>query len=251
LKKSSDKIFSSLQLDLNVKNFMEHKFVKNEKYRLLTGFTLIELIVVMAIFLFIIGAALAIFISIVQHQKRVLSEEQILNQISYIEESMSKALRMAKTDTIGSCLIDQTSAGGGTDHPGYIYLLTRYSQGFFRGIKFINASDESACQEFFWDSDGVLKETKETNGASSPVALTPAGLYINDVKFSVNGSDGSASADICHDTSQDCGASNEDDIQPRVTMLLNFKIKGSAQNGSEDASRTIQTTVSQRNLNVK
>ena len=57
------------------------------------GFTLIELIVVMTVFLLVIGAAMGIFISIVQNQKKILSEQELLNQISYVEEYMSKALR--------------------------------------------------------------------------------------------------------------------------------------------------------------
>ena len=71
------------------------KIIKEKKS---AGFTIIELIVVMAVFLFVIGAAISVFISIIQHQKRVLAEQQILNQISYVEEYMSKSLRTANTE---------------------------------------------------------------------------------------------------------------------------------------------------------
>jgi len=230
------------------------------------GFTLIELIVVMAVFLFIIGAAIGIFISIVQNQKRVLSETQLLNQISYVEEYMSKALRMAKTAE-DSCIL-----------PGYVYLLTQYDTNLqaFRGIRFLNPSyTPTVCQEFFLDGSGtasnpyVLKEIK--NGGAS-VALTPTNLQFDTAKpirFAINGSDGSASipgSSSCSISSQ-CGASNADDFQPRVTILLNVAIPG-ASNGKTctDSSqcssgqtcisglcvpaRTIQTTVSLRNLNI-
>jgi len=60
------------------------------------GFTLVELVVAMAVFLFIIGAAITVFLSIIQHQKTVLQEQKVLNQLSYAMEHMSKALRMAK-----------------------------------------------------------------------------------------------------------------------------------------------------------
>ena len=195
------------------------------------GFTIIELVVVTAVFLFIIGAAIGIFISVVQNQKKVLAEQQLINQISYVEEYMSKALRVAKKSDGGTCI-----------PTGYIYLLTRYDtdKGLFGNIKFINQSDNNTCAEFFLDTDGILKEIK--NGAASPVALTPASIKINYAKFSVNGSDGSASG--CADPNS-CGASETDDVQPRVTMLLNISIPG------ENYGRTIQTTVSQRNLNVK
>lgn len=188
--------------------------------KLSKGFTLIELIVVMAVFLFVIGTALGIFISIVQNQKRVLAEQQVLSQISYVEEYMSKALRMANVAGDDSCIPQ-----------GHIYLLTNYDQSsqFFRGIKFINQSDvnpaiiNSGCQEFYLDN-GILKEVR---GNASPVALTSDKLKINSIKFSVN------------------GVSSADRIQPRVTILLNVNIPGD----NQGANRIIQTTVSQRNIN--
>ncbi|MGA2418048.1 MAG: type II secretion system protein [Candidatus Staskawiczbacteria bacterium] len=212
------------------------------------GFTLIELIVVMAVFLFVIGAAISIFISIVQNQKRVLSEQELLNQISYVEEYMSKALRMATKDTSGSCL--------GSDNLGYIYLLTRYdfTSSTFKGIKFLNQSDldfsgNPTCQEFFLDTDNILKEEKN-NDATTVTPLTSANLQLdptNPIRFSVNGSNGSTfTSPSCMSTSQ-CGASENDSVQPKITILLNVKISGDSQN----PERTIQTTVSQRNLNAK
>ena len=225
--------------------------VKKQKLKSVSGFTIIELVVVMAIFLFVIGAALVIFISVIQHQKRVLAETQFLNQISYIEEYMSKALRMAKAESGDNCLIDWHSAGH-LDHPGYIYLLTRYDSylGAFKGIKFINQSDGNACQEFFLDNTTdpahpVLKELKNSDSDNDAIALTSTSLQINSMKFSVNGSDGSAAAAICHENpTEDCGASYEDPAQPRATIRLNVKIAG------DNQTRIIQTTVSQRNLNI-
>lgn len=214
------------------------------------GFTLIELIVVMAVFLFIIGAAISIFISIFHQQKRILVEQEILNQISYVEEHMSKALRTAKvasTDSDKDCL--------GEDNLGYIYLLTHPDQ-TYRGIKFLNqldpdSSNNPICQEFFVD---VASSTDprlvlwEKKGTGAPVAITSANLQVdpeNPIRFSINGSDDSPVS--CPDP---CGALNEDLIQPRVTILLNVKITGGNQNDL-GYLRTIQTTVSQRNLNVK
>ena len=138
------------------------------------GFTLIELIVVMAVFLLIIGVAVGIFISVVQNQRKILSEQELINQASYAVEHMSKALRVAKKDTIG----DVTQGGClGVDYAGYNYMLTRPVNGFYTGIKFINSSDNDACQEFFLDGY-VLKEIK--NGSpSAGVAVTSEKLKIN------------------------------------------------------------------------
>jgi len=212
---------------------MDKKIIKLSK-----GFTLIELIVVMSVFLFVIGAAIGIFISIVQNQKRVLAEEQLLNQISYAEEYMSKALRMAKTATTAqdiSCLGQE----------GFIYLLTRHPAdvgNVYNGIRFLNQSDNGVCQEFFLDN-GVLKEIKYINGNTSAVALTSTNLTITSIRFSINGADGSVAGQVCNGNPGQCGASYDDVVQPKVTILLNVSIPGGS-------TRTIQTTVSRKNLNV-
>jgi len=228
---------------------------KNKKY----GFTMIELIVVIAVFLFIIGAAINIFLSIVQSQKNVLAQQQILSQISYAEEYMSKALRMAKTEELENCLIDSQN----NDHQGYIYLLTRYNQAY-KGIKFLNQTETNpstgngVCQEFYIDN-GILWDVKD---GGQPVALTSSGLTINSARFVING-------DINYQNCGEggtiyCGASNNDSVQPRVTILLSVTIPGSScandsqcgsgqtcSSGKCTLNRTIQTTISQRNLNAK
>jgi type II secretory pathway pseudopilin PulG len=252
-------IAAKVQLD-----FCRHKLTMKllmitKKYykdgKLLTGFTIIEMVVVMAVFLFVVGAAIGIFLSIIQQQKKVLAEQQFLNQISYVEEYMSKALRMAEKDSSSdpssACLIDNssTSPDPGQTHKNYSYLLTRPENGFFTGIKFINASDEGRCCEFYLDTTTtpyVLKQIKSPNGSSDnndsdAVALTASGMKINFVRFGIDRTTGCLGS--CPIGDQD---PNYSFFQPRVTMLLNVSIPGDSQ-----SARTIQTTISQRNLNVQ
>ena len=238
-------------------------FTITKKYskdgELLTGFTLIELIVVMAVFLFVIGAALGIFISIIQHQRIILAEQELLNQTSYIEEYMSKALRMATRDISGNCLVDNSSLSPYPDiiYPGYNYLLTRPVNGVFTGIKFLNQSNTDnlgypICQEFYLDMSGtphILKELKTTwpyakVGDENSVPLSSQKLNINFIKFGIDGSDGSFGG-----VDHPIGDQDPDYIffQPRITILMNIQIQGDSQN----PTRTIQTTVSQRNLNAQ
>jgi len=191
------------------------------------------------IFLLVTGAVTTIFISMVRHQRQVLHNIQLLNQISYVEEYLSKAMRMAKKDENGTCIPE-----------GYIYLLTRPGPGFYRGIKFINQSAGDACLEFFLDNavSGdtntplVLKELKNSGNISDAVPLTPENLQIESVKFGINGGDGCYGGEVCPD-----GVSQKDESQPRVTVLLSVRIAGNP----EEPVKTIQTTVSQRNLNTQ
>lgn len=188
------------------------------------GFTLIEIIVVMAVFLLIIGTALGIFISIVFNQRRILAQQELLSQASYVVEYMAKGFRMAGKDLAGDCVGE-----------GYTYQLKNFSGGAWQGIKFVNQSDNNICQEFFLDGS-VLKEKK--NGGDA-VQVTGASLKINSLKFSINGHD--PSDQNCEFApSESCGTG-----QPRVTILLDIKSQGD----ENQPSTIVQTTVSQRDLN--
>lgn len=233
-----------------------------EKVKLLMGFTVVELALVIAVFLFIVGSTMGIFLSVIKNQRRILAEQQFLNQVSYVEEHVSKALRMAVVDTEGSCL----------SNPNYIYELPieRYdtNEQYFKGIKFINQTT-GACQEFFlenldpgdFSTPLVLKEKIWDDPNNPSVVITSSNMQINYVRFSINGCDGPGS---CYATKPDSAPG----IQPWVTMLLSIVVPGdspipnsSCLNCSPGSvcdlstnkcvyPRIIQTTVSERNLNI-
>jgi len=186
------------------------------------GVTLVELIVVLAVFVFIILVTVSIFTSIIRDQRGILTEQELLNQTSYVTEYMSRTIRAAIKDTTGNCLSSS----------GDIYLLTYYdlASGFYNGIKFI--TENNICQEFFLDTDGVLKEMK--NGGSSQNILSDK-FEIKYVRFIING-----------DKSLDV-ASESDSIQPRVTFAINVKV----QTPLGQKEKITQTTASWINLNFK
>ncbi len=184
------------------------------------GFSLVEMVVVLALFMLIIGVAVNMFISIVDAQKRILGEEELLNQVSYVQEYASRAIRSAVKDATADCLTD-----GAQSYPGYNPQLAGYE-----GIKFI--SKDNVCEEFFVDpADGLLKESKD---GAKPQPILSSKFVLRYVKFVING-----------DSSLG-GASASDAVQPRVTMAL------AVQNQTAGApDEVFQTTVSQRNLNIQ
>jgi hypothetical protein len=184
-----------------------------------------------------IGSAVGMFLSVVKHQKIIIAEQELLNQLSYAIESISKALRMARRDNIGDCLKDTSG------DIGYNYMLTRYDIGLgkYRGIKFINQSDmdslgREACQEYYLDTDGVLKEIKQyyPTDPINPIAITSTKLEINSLEFVINGEKNKQ------------GSRYTEKVQPRVTIFMDIGVLG---DNSKPLGK-IQTTVSQRNLNV-
>ncbi len=198
---------------------------KQKKYQ--KGFTIIELVVVLAVFLIIIGVVADVFISMVSSERRILAEQELLNQTSFAIEYMSKAIRMATKDASGNCL----------GQAGYIYLLTHCDTGnICHGVKFINQTDGNACQEFFLDSttDPAKPALKEIKGNGTAKNILSDRLEIKYGKFIINGD------------STLGFATGGDLIQPRVTVLLDVK----TQLTGRQQEKIIQTTVSQRNLNL-
>lgn len=179
------------------------------------AFTLVEMLVAITIFLMIIGIISQIFISALRQQRKSLASQQLLDQTSYAMEYMSRALRMAKKDSSGTCL----SAGGRN------YEIT--NDGL--GLKFINHLQDDDCQEFFLEQ-GKLKYRKKISQAGEELLdLTSNKFEITSLKFFLT------------------GESQDDDFQPRVTIFLNIKERGQVQDPPEIK---IQTTVSQRTLDV-
>lgn len=177
------------------------------------GYTLVEVLVSAAIFSLIVGSLTGFFLSTTVIQKKSLSSQQILDNVSYALEYVSRAIRMAQKDDLGSvnCLTgDKVN-----------FELTREGQ----GIKFRNYLDQ--CQEFFVE-DGILKELK----AGVTNSLTSANIEI--VSFKIGPS-----------TSWD----QNDYEQAKVTLFLD--VRGMNPRPELEPEIQIQTTISQRNLDVQ
>jgi prepilin-type N-terminal cleavage/methylation domain-containing protein len=209
------------------------------------GFTLIELVVVLSIFILIFGAATTVLISIIQHERAILAQQQALNELSYVEEFMSKGLRMAKTAQTAQ---DIECVNGNL---GYTYLLTRYDsqERVFKGIKFIDSSEDDTCVEFFLDSannkNPTLKVLKNSTQDSQAIPMSSSSLIIKSLRFALNGQDGGIlQLANCANNIDDCGVSQISGFQPRVTMLFDFTFKSDLQ-----SSHFIQTTVSKMSAN--
>lgn len=176
------------------------------------GYTLIELVIVIAVFAIIIVAAVSAFVSVVQYQRRLLSQQEVLNQSNYAIEYMGRALRMAKNDISGECL--------GVAYIGYNYAIT--NDGY--GIKFINHSDGDSCQEFRLDP--ASQEIVESKDGSDPISLFADSVQVNYFNFRIYGEVGS------------------DYIQPRVAISIEVQRRGEG----DQPLMKIQTTVSQRSI---
>jgi len=173
------------------------------------GFTLIELIVSMAIFLIVMVTIIELFAAGIKAQKKSLALQTLSDSASYAIEYMSRTIRMAKKDLTGTYI----SSGCNFENPSYPDLSR---------IRFLNYERDD---QWFILDNGQIKEKK--NDAEF-TALTSDNFQVSKLSFKLSG---------------ECQA---DDFQPRVTIIMEIKTRE-----IEPQTLNIQTTISQRDLDVK
>ena len=149
------------------------------------GFTLIELLVVLAIFSIMLTAITSVFISGITVQKNSIAQEQLIDQVNYAVDYMTRSIMMAKKINGDSC---QTKDK---------YFLQSGSS-----LQFVNMEGNSTiCVRFYLISDTIVR-----NDYSSPLfPLVSDDIKITKLSFNVLG-------DVT-------GA------QPKVTMLIEAESK--------------------------
>lgn len=174
------------------------------------GFTLIELVVVMSLFMLVLGVTVSIFISVIRQQKRVLVEQELLTQVQHAKEYITSNLQTAKKDSAGACLVDRAGR-----HYRFWYLLTRYNETAktYEGIKFID--EQGNCQEIFFDV--ATKSLKVSHNAQMPQDILSPESPLTRVVFMVNGDN------------ELYGAAESDRLQPRVTTVIAADTPGNGQ----------------------
>ena len=142
------------------------------------AYTLIEVLISIAIFFIVVAGPTGLFIFSLKNQNRILGTREIVDNASHVFEYMSRALRMARKELNCTDRINpETCACLKNSGYGFNYEITHNG----KGIKFKTFQQPSVCQEFFWDTtDNRLKESK--NG-SEPIALTSDDLEIVSFKF--------------------------------------------------------------------
>ena len=178
---------------------------KEHKDKRENGFTLVEIMIVTGIFSTLIIVISGVFIASLRVERSVLASKEVLGELSYVMEYMTRALRMAEKDVSGSCI-----------PAGANYQLT--SGG---GLKFINALQESACQEFSLQGGKIKYDT-----GTEDIDLTSSNINILALSF-----------EIVNET-------ESDNLQPFMTVYL-------AADSVNSQALQLQTSVSQRNPDIR
>ncbi len=152
------------------------------------GFTLIELLVSMTIFSIVMISAIGLFNAGIESQRKSLAMQTLSNSTSYTIEYMSRTIRMAKKDLMGTYVSAGCNFEPSDSEANY--------------IRFLNYNGKQ--QEFILQN-GQIKEQKEP--ASGFTALTSDNFQVNKLVFRVSGG--------CQD----------DELQPKVTIVIEIQTK--------------------------
>ena len=176
------------------------------------GFTLVEILAGIFIFVLVVGTATSLLISAFNAQKRALAIREVIDGASYVIDYMSRAISMAKKDDLPIRGITQNCLPP-PDFRNY-YVENSNQKITFRTYKL------NECQSFFLEG-GRIKETR----AGQTNYLTPEGLEVTNLKFFVQGDN------------------PNDNLQPKVTIFLEIQKKG------QPATKiSLQTTITQKDL---
>jgi prepilin-type N-terminal cleavage/methylation domain-containing protein len=181
------------------------------------GYTLIEILVGISVFLILIAISVNFFVSSLEMQQKALLSQRMLDNISYTIEYMSRALRMAQKDKVGSCV--------GVNNN---YATTTTGIG---GIKFLNYRGE--CWEFYRSATSTANKVRNLVFANGAATSTLTSEFLDVVSFKIVPS----------------GWNSGDTLQPRVTLFLDVKMMKGNKPELQPTIK-IQTTISQRNLDI-
>lgn len=180
------------------------------------GFTLIEIVVSVSLFVLIVLLSTSIFRGVIESQRSALASQNIQDSLRFIFESISREMRTARGDHDGSScgsghfkVYNTNSAFGSPDSGNSLFFENRNQQ----------------CVKVATTTQGALEITR---GIDPPFVVTPDDIEIKFISFYV----------------VDDQAGDFHSLQPRVTFVIEAEI----QNFKRTASKNVkmQTTVSSR-----
>lgn len=175
------------------------------------GFTLVEIMVALAVFLIMIAVIMQLFFYANRAHRIILAKAQMMGEMSYNLEHISRGLRMAKKAQDTSCL----SAKG--------LNFEKTARG---GIRFqtINSLGQIDCVEYYVAGNLLMQYRYNSEREFDLPMISPA---VKVLQFSV----------------AEYGWAQTDWLQPRVTLRIKME-------GREGQTMESQITVSQRDLDI-
>ncbi|MEN9852336.1 MAG: hypothetical protein RI996_279 [Candidatus Parcubacteria bacterium] len=204
------------------------KYTTNHK----TGFTLVELLVSLAIFSIVVVASLGAMLSIADANRRVQKTRAVLDNLSLSMESMSRNLRLGNTYRCEKIEGPTYTVPSSNLHVTRDCSSLSGNWGNFVAFEdqFGNQVDNTDQAYYYLDQVSGRIMYKKYNVAAT-TALTSDDLKIKSLRFYVTGITGTG-----------------EKVQPKIIIVVSGTTEvGKAQ---EPVEINLQTTVSQRPLNI-
>lgn len=135
-----------------------------------SGFSLIEILVSMTLFVVITTAALNIFKLVIDSQRTAIATQNVEESLKYFLEVTGKEIRMAKRNSSGVCALPATD----------IYKTSSVN-GTSDSLTFKNYHDQCVTYSVVAQSDGTKRFSVSRDGITG--FITPARINIDELHF--------------------------------------------------------------------
>ncbi len=178
------------------------------------GFTLVEMLVSLAIFTIVMTIALGALLAMSESDRKAQTLKSVINNLNFALDSMGRSIRTGQSY---HCNIASGVASVPQNCTGASSIV-------------FGAADASGTSIAYCLSNGVIKRLITAGSIpatcdSSFTAITSSEVTITNLVFAVN------------------GAATGDGIQPKVTILISGKV---LVNAAQNSLFNLQTTVTQR-----
>lgn len=185
--------------------------------RTTTGFTLIELMVSVTLFIIVMLVSVGALLALVNANRKARSLESVINNLNVTLDGMVRSIRMGTHYNCGNTNVPDTSVGADCASGGSVFSFAPFgTDATVQGERWVYSI-----------ADGRIWRSK--SGGTGSVAVTAPEVSISEMKFYV------------------IGTQRRDTAQPKVVLV----VKGTA--GPDNLTRTtfyIQATAVQRALDL-
>lgn len=184
------------------------------------GFTLIEAVVALAIFIAISSTLAQIVIVSIQNQIKVTTVQAMFNQAIFSLDKMEKELRMAKKDATGLCVAKDTNYS--VSGSSIIFLYNDQEAQTYKCKKFALSGIGGRIKEY------ISTDNMAIHLPADGIDVTASSISIDALSFTVH-----------NDTVGDS-------LQPKVVIAMTVSPK----NVTNQSPIKLQTTISERRLDL-
>lgn len=188
------------------------------------GFTLIEMLISVAIFAIVMTVALGALLAMSESDRKAQALKSVINNLNFGLDSMSRSIRTGNTYHCGDNTVTNASGQAGyatlrdcTASPSNTFA---YNDGM-RTVVYRLESSAAACGQVAAAAGCI---TRSTDGGTTFVPITAPEVVVNFLNFYVSGAEDPL-------------------VQPKVSILIGGTVTGS---GGANTAFNLQTSVTQR-----